>query len=486
MKIQLKLFLVPFFILFLLIFNTAFVSAQYECPPGMEWSRETVACEQTVCPPEAGRTYTLECKCPEGTTAEYEELTDPATGNSYNLVAACVLPSENVPIEETTDGLSEDTPSLQASSSLDAIIHFLPEQLRESFRELAILYRDQIPSSPTGRQDSSDNPWLYLFSPGSTNNIFGDNAYACGAYQGDVLNWLEKVKNSPDPQTRQLLDGFDFGPIQIAAGAHQAVVLFPTGTDWRLTGIVLDPWKEQRPEIYPLRGVGDQNDWCDLFWLGLGCPPEGSVGNIVVSIGANTGRYPTTPNPDGSWRYPGDTGRRPATSATASDRKQLSVGSPVQVLLSDSYGRRAGLSPSGEFINDFGATVEAQMLTAPDGTYETSFSLPDGQYILEFTGTGSGEVHVLTRHDQSVIEQFQPVLVDSGDLLMLDWQESAPVLKDQQGNTVEHSVVDNFGGDDSPFIVVIIAILALACFAAMILVLALGFFIFKRKKVKPV
>ena len=59
MKIQLKLFLVPFFILFLLIFNTAFVSAQYECPPGMEWSRETVACEQTVCPPEAGRTYTL-------------------------------------------------------------------------------------------------------------------------------------------------------------------------------------------------------------------------------------------------------------------------------------------------------------------------------------------------------------------------------------------------------------------------------------------
>jgi hypothetical protein len=85
-----------------------------------------------------------------------------------------------------------------------------------------------------------------------------------------------------------------------------------------------------------------------------------------------------------------------------------------------------------------------------------------------------------------VIEQFQPVLVDSGDLLMLDWQESAPVLKDQQGNTVEYSVVDNGGGDASSFIVVIIAILALACFAAMILVLALGFFIFKRKKVKPV
>jgi hypothetical protein len=486
MKIQLKLFLVPFFILFLLIFNTTFVSAQYECPPGMEWSRQTVACEQTVCPPEAGRTYTLECKCPEGTTAEYEELTDPSTGNPYNLVQACVLPSENVPIDENTDGLSEDTPSLQASNSLDTIVHFLPEHLREPFRELAILYREEIPSSPTGRQDSDDNPWLYLFSPGSVNNIFGENEYACGAYQGDVLDWLEKIKNSADPQTRQLLDGFEFGPIQIAEGGHQAVVLFPTGTDWRLTGIVLDPWKEQRPEIYALRGVGDQKDWCEMFWLGLGCPPEGSVGNIIVSIDANTGRYPTTPNPDGSWRYPGDTGRQPATSSTASARKHISVGSPVQVLLSDSYGRRAGLSPSGEFINDFGATIEAHMLMAPDGTYETSFSLPDGQYILEFMGTGSGDVHVLTRHDNSAMEQFQPVFVDPGDFLMLDWQESAPVLKDQQGNTVEYSVVQNGGGDASRLILVIIGALALACFAAMTFVLVLGIFIFKRKKAKPV
>ena len=485
MKIRYKPFLLPFFSLFLLVVNTTFVAAQFECPPGMEWSRETVACEQTVCPPEAGRTYTLECKCPEGTTAEYEELTDPATGNSYNLVAACVLPSDNVPAGENPDGLSEDTPSLQASSSLDAIVHFLPEHLRESFRELAILYREEIPSSPTGRQDSSDNPWLYLFSPGSANNIFGDNAYACGAYQGAVLDWLEKVKNSPDPQTRQLLDGFDFGPIQIAAGAHQAVVLFPAGTDWRLTGIVLDPWKEQRPEIYPLRGVGDQNDWCELFWLGLGCPPEGAVGNSIVPIGANTGHYPTTPNPDGSWRYFSDPSRRSAASSNAALRKHISVGSPVQVLLIDSSGKRVGVSPGGEFINDFGAAIEAQLLIAPDGTYETTFSLPDGQYTLELTGTGFGQVHVLTRHDETVIEQFQPVQVASGDVLVLDWQESAPVLQDQQGNIVEHSVVDNGGGIDSPFMAVIIVCLALSCFGAMTFVLALGFFVFIRKKARP-
>lgn len=485
MNNRLRLFLMPFFFLFLLMITTQYASAQYECPPGMEWSRQTVACEQSVCPPEAGRTYTLECKCPEGTTTEYEELIDPSTGNSYSLVTACVLPPEQVPDDGNTDGLSDDTPVLRASSSLDDIIHFLPEHLRESFRQLAVLYREEIPSSPTGRQDSSNNPWLYLLSPGAANNIFEDSAYACGSYQDRVLNWLEKIKNSPDAQTRQLMEGFDFGPIQIAAGGHQAVVLFPSGTDWRVTGIVFDPWKEQRPEIYSLRGLGDQQDWCQMFWLGLGCPPEGSIGNILVSIDANTGRYPTTPNPDGSWRYPGDTGRGPAAS-TASARKHISVGSPVQVLLTDSYGSRIGLSSNGEFVNDFGAKVEAHMLVAPDGTYETSFSLPDGQYTLEITATGSGDVHVLTRHDQSAIEQFQPVPVEAGDLLRLDWHDGAPVLKDQHGNAVEYSVTQNSAGGGAPFMVLIIGVLALACLAAMTLMLALGFFVFKRKKVKPV
>lgn len=42
-----------------------------DCPAGFYWSRETVACEQKVCPDGAGRTYTLECKCPEGQTGVY-------------------------------------------------------------------------------------------------------------------------------------------------------------------------------------------------------------------------------------------------------------------------------------------------------------------------------------------------------------------------------------------------------------------------------
>lgn len=46
-------------------------AAEGDCPDGFYFSRETIACEQIQCPDEAGRTYTLECKCPENTTAIY-------------------------------------------------------------------------------------------------------------------------------------------------------------------------------------------------------------------------------------------------------------------------------------------------------------------------------------------------------------------------------------------------------------------------------
>jgi hypothetical protein len=62
-----------------------------QCPPGTYHDRGTVACEQEVCPPEAGRTYTMECKCPDGLVAEQAEMSTD-TGFTYNLVTACVPP----------------------------------------------------------------------------------------------------------------------------------------------------------------------------------------------------------------------------------------------------------------------------------------------------------------------------------------------------------------------------------------------------------
>lgn len=64
-----------------------------QCPPGTYHDRGTVACEQTECPAGAGRTYTMECACPEGTVALTTEMTT-ETGVVYNLVTACGDPSD--------------------------------------------------------------------------------------------------------------------------------------------------------------------------------------------------------------------------------------------------------------------------------------------------------------------------------------------------------------------------------------------------------
>ncbi|HKZ54687.1 MAG TPA: hypothetical protein VJ123_04345 [Anaerolineales bacterium] len=89
---------IPFVILLLItLLATASVFSQdFTCPPGLYWSRETVACEQETCPSGSGRNYTLECMCAEGTTGRYEEHTDPATGGTYNLLAACETPRTGI------------------------------------------------------------------------------------------------------------------------------------------------------------------------------------------------------------------------------------------------------------------------------------------------------------------------------------------------------------------------------------------------------
>jgi len=332
---------------------------------------------------------------------------------------------------------TEEEATLQGSTELDPIVNTLPLELRDRFKKLAALYRERIPEGTYGREANQNSSAFNFISAGSINNIFGQDATACGAYQGTVLDFLDALRKSNNQEDKKLLEGFDFGPIQIAGGAHQAVAIFPKGTDWQTTGIVLDPWKDQKPKVYSIGATGDQKAWCRLFWLGLGCPPKGSVGNIVTPIDANTGRYPTTPNPDGTWRYPSDIPRH--SSAPSANRKKISVGSPVTVLLTAANGKQLGIDAQGAFHNDFGSSVEAQMMSAPDGTYESTFNLPAGSYAFTATGTGSGDVHVWTASGAGTVQAFAPTRVTTGQTLALQWSGESVTLKDAQGKEVSYN-----------------------------------------------
>ena len=406
--------------------------AAYECPEGFYWSRETVACEQTTCPANSHRNYTLECICDNETDFEnYTEigLLGSCSAGKLNTNSVEATPTDNttnIITDTTTD--QPETIQPMADEELANVLPYIPTEQQAQFQELLQRYRDTIPKGVYGY--GVPEAYQYLFSPGQMNNLtYGANSTACGGYQDQVLKWLLSIYFNTSAEDRALLDGFDFGPIQITKGAHQAVVIFPKGTDWRSNGIVFDPWPQQTPRIYPI------DEWDRMFLLA----PAGSTGNIITPIGSNTGKFPTTPSDDGTWEYDDvySAGPRlPRNRATGGRR--IAVRSPVAVIVVADGFKSVGVYDDGSFVNDFGSNIEGYVTEEADGTFQTDYNLPDGTYGIALTATGSGDVHVYAGIDDGEAIVFDTVTVSAGDELILGWEEAAvePLLFDNDAQEV--------------------------------------------------
>jgi hypothetical protein len=164
--------------------------------------------------------------------------------------------------------LDQDPPNipLRAVSVLqpELEVEIDPELTAELIKELQEKFINEIPSGQVVTNPSLIQSALSaLFSPGSANNLTG-GSFACGDYQTRVIRWLDAIRTDPDPAVRAQLAGIDYGPVQAYLGGHQAVVVFPRGTDWRQSGTVLDPWPNQRPEVFTI------DRWNKRFTWGVG------------------------------------------------------------------------------------------------------------------------------------------------------------------------------------------------------------------------
>lgn len=273
------------------------------------------------------------------------------------------------------------------------------------FSKILDLYNKRI---PTG-----------LVGGGIRNNLLSwwDNKYkdyACGAYQGKVLALLDGLRFSSDPRDRALIEGYEYGPIEAYYGAHQAVVIYPSGTNWVDTGTILDPWPNQKPETWTVE------QWADRFSVGT---MHGIGGSSAYSGSANPG-YPTV---GGTYVDPNKT--KPLTAAENAAVKRLSPAqkaklkkmkdaknrrymarrmiaemnktgdrvmahSPVHLYIVDTQGRRAGF-PGGVPTSQIPG-VEIRAYPLPDGTRwtEIEFSRQAGQKLI-IEGTGSGTATIL-------------------------------------------------------------------------------------------
>lgn len=255
---------------------------------------------------------------------------------------------------------------------------------------------------------------------GFTNNVcsFFDKRFkdfACGGYQAKVLAFLDAIKWSKDPNERALLDKFDYGPIQAYYGGHQAVVIYPKGTNWLETGTVLDPWPTQSPTSCTTQ------EWAVRFGLGSYHGVSGSsvyethpeyptVGGDYVNPANNKlsteeknwyqnqpqdyrnriNRYQSSdPN---FWRH--------LISYGYNNRNrtgQVAVHCPVDVRLKDSAGRVTGFA-GNEFRREIPDVVAARM---PDGKggWITWFEYPENiSCNLVIKANDSGKVEAFFGH----------------------------------------------------------------------------------------
>ena len=252
--------------------------------------------------------------------------------------------------------------------------------------------------------------------------------YVCGSYQAAVLRMLDKLKFSDNPCERELLAKWDYGPIQAWWGFHQAVVLYPWATAWEETGTVLDPWIEQKPNIYTIK------NWA-MYFSGPAFAPlvdnsfteeertgAGFRGVGPSSVYAKPGNYPMfggdysaagnelnlTPEENEIIKaLPQDKKDifRRMSKKTQKDYLEIKLARveqanrviadcPLKLYLVNAEGARSGIS--GDTIYNQLPNVRFMALPLQDGTIVTEMIYPQGAgYTLVFEGTGDGQGEVL-------------------------------------------------------------------------------------------
>ncbi|TVQ87495.1 MAG: hypothetical protein EA397_18080 [Deltaproteobacteria bacterium] len=322
----------------------------------------------------------------------------------------------------------------------------------------ALLLRMFHAKIPEGTTRGEGLTWVA--SPGFANNLWALMGYkkydhtACGGYQDKVLRLLDDLRNNGSDIEKSIFDHFDYGPIHAYYGGHQAVVLYPKGTDWDKTGLVLDPWPEQKPTTY---GIAD---WKQRFSFGVG-PSSVYRGLYPLTGGAS---YPTpavrfTPEQVAIFRglpefeqsrlralSPEQRARRLDELAGDAKRVAISVHSPVKLLVRDEQGRRVGYLPNGSFVYEIPGT-DVDLFPSADGHRGAVYFLPERAYdVFAYPERqGTFDLSYVKHRDRpgEAIQRWQGLTATPGAqtaLTLRPLDAHVPSLKDRSGRIVAPTI----------------------------------------------
>lgn len=363
--------------------------------------------------------------------------------------------SRGVVVEGTLDRSTSPSDPQDGAKAVEVAItdpRFKPRPSKDlKLYKILRLYEQKIPKG--------------IASSGNKNNIlsclpYGDkyDEFKCGGYQAKVLHLLDSLKFSDDPDERALLDEWDYGPIEALWGGHQAVVIYPKGTDWTDSGIVLDPWIDQEPKKY------DIHQWAGIFSpesfgtsiIGYGGPLSGPMeagsfygirgstlydgttkyeynlaGEPTISVPPFEPEYPTV---GGNYVNPRDdkplnkaeydyAKNLPAETKEKYDRLSLSqqhVWIRTKMAEEKKNGRAIGFSPVNLYLEDDDGKISGFPGGVPtweieeisigrfpldDGTYWTELEYPQNRsYYLMAEATDDGKADIFMVYGMSVSE----------------------------------------------------------------------------------
>jgi hypothetical protein len=319
------------------------------------------------------------------------------------------------------------------------------------------LYKAQIPEGPIRGPGFGEYRVKYPESMyGSLHNLFiagkwadPERNFACGGYQEQVLAFFDSIRFNKDPEVRKLLNGFDYGPISrgriTLLHGHNAVLLYVSGKEWselsQLTltrnSWVFDPWPTQSPKICSLTdfsgGFGEPEP--DIFTVEQTHPMK------VCSGYPLTGGVVYT-----NWKWMGINPKSPLPP-----KSSIVVNCPVNVLVTNSQGQRAGTLSDGTKIQEFPAYI--YQTTENNETIGWYFGVFEGVHNIVITGQSTGTFELLISGDAAgghILDYGnQPITKGDKANVTIGISDYQPLLALPDGKTVRPQIIE-FDASSTP------------------------------------
>jgi hypothetical protein len=239
------------------------------------------------------------------------------------------------------------------------------------------------------------------------NDEVDSSMFTCNNYMNDIFARFERIRlDHPN-----VFSNLAYGPVTsgkyFTAGfqaGHVGIVVYPKGTDYRQTGIIV----HGLPSPSPLSWAPEKFD-TQVSVFPLGEAPEPTRGTWTSLTGdyyrTPVSEFPGTPRPENQGcgfegLYADNAGQfgrtkncgQPAveTCPVAPDAVTFTTESPVDLRITNPGGQRVETVANAIAVQELDTPIYSMAFPHTDGTYGWTIVLPTDDYEVELIGTGPG------------------------------------------------------------------------------------------------